>query len=91
MVKVGRKSRLPASLQQELVRLFVAGVSARTAAELVGVNRNTAILYFHKLRELIAEKLTQDAPFLDGEIEFFPVAIIWFILYKRYKYFSSFG
>jgi len=28
---------------------FAAGVSARTAPELVGVNRNTAILYFHKL------------------------------------------
>ena len=69
MVKVRRKSRLPASLQQELVRLFVAGVSARTVAELAGVNRNTAILYFHKFRELIAEKLAQDVPFLDGEIE----------------------
>jgi transposase len=47
----------------------VAGVPARTAAELTGVNRHTATLYFHKLREVIAGKLDQEAPFLHGEIE----------------------
>lgn len=35
---------------------FVAGVAARTAGELAGVNRNTAILFYCKLREVIAEK-----------------------------------
>ena len=70
MVSKRRKSRLSVSIQQELVRHFVAGASARSAAELCGVNRNTAILYFHKLRELIAEKLTADAPdLMAGEIE----------------------
>ena len=48
---------------------FVAGVSARTAAELVGVNRNTAILFFHKLREIIADNVAKEVPFLQGEIE----------------------
>jgi transposase len=51
------------------LRLFVAGVPARTAAELTGVNRNTAILSFHKLREIITARLAEEAPFLDGEIE----------------------
>jgi transposase len=70
MVSKRRKSRLPASIQHELIRYFVAGASARSAAELCGVNRNTAILYFHKLRELIAEKLVADAPdLMAGEIE----------------------
>jgi transposase len=70
MVSNRRKSRLSVSIQQELVRHFVAGASARSAAELCGVNRNTAILYFHKLRELIAENLAADAPdFMAGEIE----------------------
>jgi transposase len=69
MDKARRKSRLLPSIQLELLRLFVAGVPARTAAELTGVNRNTAILYFHKLRELIAEKLAEQTPFLDGEVE----------------------
>jgi transposase len=52
-----------------LIRQFVAGVPARVAAELTGVNRNTATLFFHKLRELIADKLAEEAPFLDGEVE----------------------
>lgn len=64
-----RRSRLLPSIQLELLRLFVAGVPARTAAELTGVNRNTAILYFHKLREIIAARLAEESPFLDGEIE----------------------
>lgn len=69
MIKSRRKSKLSLSIQEELIRLFVAGTSARTSAELCGVNRNTAILYFHKLRELIAEKLSEETPFLDGEVE----------------------
>ena len=69
MDKARRKSRLLPSIQQDLIRQFVAGVPARTAAELTGVNRNTASLFFHKLRELIADKLAEEAPFLDGEVE----------------------
>ena len=69
MDAIRRRSRLRASIQLELIRHFVAGVPARTAAELSGVNRNTAILYFHKLRELIADRLADEAPFLDGEVE----------------------
>ncbi len=70
MVSKRRKSRLRASIQRELIGYFVAGASARSAAELCGVNRNTAILYFHKLRELIAERLVADAPdLMAGEIE----------------------
>ena len=70
MVSKRRKSRLSASIQQALIQHFVAGASARSAAEICGVNRNTAILYFHKLRELIAENLVADAPdLMAGEIE----------------------
>jgi transposase len=69
MDKARRKSRLLPSIQQELIRQFVAGVPARTASELTSVNRNTAILFFHKLRELIADRLAEEAPFLDGEVE----------------------
>ena len=69
MDKPRRRSRLVLSVQLELLKLFAAGVPARTAAELTGVNRNTAILYYHKLRELIAAKLAEQSPFLDGEVE----------------------
>ena len=69
MVRQRRKSRLLPSIQKLLLEQFAAGVSARTAAELVGISRNTAILYFHKLREVIAKQMAAEAPFLEGEIE----------------------
>ena len=40
--------------QSKLLEMFVGGVPARTAAELVGVNRHSATLFYHKLREIIA-------------------------------------
>ncbi len=63
-----RKSRLSQYKQNKLIELFVTGVTARTAAELVGVNKNTAAYYFHRLRLLIY----QNSPHLemfDGEVE----------------------
>ena len=50
------------------MKLFVAGATARTAADLVGVNRHTATLFFRKLREKIAEHQTHELP-MHGEIE----------------------
>jgi transposase len=64
-----RRSRLCLATRRALLLQFVAGVQARTAADLVGVNRNTAILFFLKLREVIAAKLDEDSPFLAGQIE----------------------
>ena len=51
-----------------MIELFAAGVTARTAAELIDVNKSTAAYYFHRLRLLIF----QNSPHLemfDGEIE----------------------
>ena len=48
-----RKSRLSQHKQNKLIELFVVGVTARTASELVNVNKNTAAYYFHRLRLLI--------------------------------------
>ncbi|MFJ5692223.1 IS1595 family transposase, partial [Providencia stuartii] len=47
--------RLSQYKQARLLELFIAGSTARIAAELVGVHRNTAAYYFHRLRVLIAE------------------------------------
>ena len=63
-----RKSRLSQHKQNKLIELFVVGVTARTASELVNVNKNTAAYYFHRLRLLIY----QTSPHLEmfeGEIE----------------------
>jgi transposase len=48
--------RLSPRRRGELVKLFVAGATARAAAELVGVHRNSAALFFTKLRRLIAAR-----------------------------------
>ncbi|NJD85513.1 IS1595 family transposase, partial [Candidatus Erwinia dacicola] len=42
-----RKSRLSQYKQERLLEQFIAGSTARIAAELVGVHRNTAAYYFH--------------------------------------------
>ena len=60
MVKARRRSRLSVSIQKELIQYFCAGVTARSAAQLAGINRNTAVLFYHKLRELILEHLAAE-------------------------------
>lgn len=65
-----RKSRLSRVKQNKLIEHFVAGTTARTAADLVGVNRKTAAYYFHRLRVIISQHLEQEADeHLSGEIE----------------------
>lgn len=46
----------------------MAGTTARTAAELAGVNRNTARLFYHRLRTIIARHVVQSYP-LARELE----------------------
>ena len=70
MVKSRHRSGLSRSIQLELLKYFCAGTTARSAAELTGVNRNTSILFFHKLREVIFDELAASEPgLMGGEIE----------------------
>lgn len=65
-----RRSRIPKAKQERLIEYFVSGSSARCAAELVGVHRNTAAYYFQRLRELIAIQTEQETnQIFDGMIE----------------------
>ncbi len=50
------------------MELFVAGSNARTAADLIGINKNTSTNYFMKFRKIIAENIAHSTHF-DGEIE----------------------
>ncbi len=52
----------------------MAGTRARCAASLVGVNRNTSAYYFHRLREIIAYYLEQEANILNRKPIWFSVA-----------------
>ncbi len=63
-----RKSRLSESKQQRLIELFISGSTARTAASLIGVNKNSAAYYFHRLRQLIYQAV-EDETLFSGEIE----------------------
>ena len=63
-----RKSRLSQYKQNKLIELFVAGITARIAAELTNVNKSTAAYYFHRLRLLIY-KNSSHLEMFDGEVE----------------------
>ena len=62
-----RRSRLSLYKQNELIKLFVAGSTARAAAEIVEVNKHTSATFFLRLRQLIASQLPSYE--LDGEVE----------------------
>lgn len=62
-----RRSRLTPRQQGRLIEYFVTGSTARAAGEVVGVQANTAALFFIRLRQLIASKLPSYE--LDGEVE----------------------
>lgn len=62
-----QRSRLSGKQQGRLIDLFVAGATERAAAEIVGMNRNTARTFYHRLHQLIASKLPRYD--LSGEVE----------------------
>lgn len=62
-----RRSRLSTSKQYKLIKLFVAGSTARAAGEIIGVQANTSASFFMRLRQLIASK--QPSFELSGEVE----------------------
>jgi transposase len=63
-----KRCRLERYKQIKLLEMFVAQVTARTAADLVDVNYHTAHLFYHKLREIITAYLEAEWP-MDGEVE----------------------
>ena len=62
-----RKSRLSSRDQTKLIEHFVAGTTARAASEIIGIQANTAIRFYQRLRQLIASKLPGYKLF--GEVE----------------------
>ena len=56
------RCRIGARKQVGLLELFVAEVTARTAADLTGLHRNSVALFYHKLRRLIAVKMAEVEP-----------------------------
>lgn len=63
-----RRSRLTDKQSARLLEHFVAGTPARPAADLVGVNRNTARLFYHRLRVIIAQCLSRNSALKGGTV-----------------------
>lgn len=62
--------KLKKSIQKKLLEFFVAEVTARAAADLVGIHPNSAALFYHKIRLVIAHYLSLQADeIFDGQIE----------------------
>ena len=56
--------------QRWLLEFFVLQATARSAADVVGIQANTAALFYHKIRQVIAAQLDLQAEeVLGGEIE----------------------
>jgi transposase len=63
-----KRCKLSKKHQRRLIEFFVLEVTARSAGNMLGIQANTAALFYRKLRELIAYRLEEEWPF-DGEVE----------------------
>jgi transposase len=63
-----KRSKLGKKQQLRLLECFVMEVTARSAANVLGMQPNTAMLFYRKLRHLIAGELTKQFP-EHGEFE----------------------
>jgi len=62
--------KLSKKVQRRLLEFFTAEVTARTAADLLDIQPNTAALFYHKIRLVIDYHLSLEADELfDGEVE----------------------
>ncbi len=64
-----KHAKISRNKQKKLIEHFIAGTTARTAAELALVHRNTATKFYHKLRKKIAAKQEERSKKIGGEIE----------------------
>ena len=64
------RCKLSRKQQSRLVEFFVLEVTARSAASVLGIQPNTAALYYRKLRQLIVEQLARvEHEVFDGAVE----------------------
>ena len=64
------RCKLSKKIQRRLLEFFTAEVTARTAADLLNIQPNTAALFYHKIRLVIDYYLSLEADELfDGEVE----------------------
>ena len=64
-----KRCKLPICKQKLLLNLFIAGCTARAAAPIVAVNRETAKLFFRKLRKRLYDYHISESRKLNGIVE----------------------
>ena len=64
-----KRCKISKKIQLRLLEYFVLEVTARSAADVLGLQANTAALFYRKVRELIAEHAAADEELLGGEVE----------------------
>ena len=64
-----KRCKLSKKIQLRLLEYFVLEVTARSAANVLGLQANTTALFYRKVRELIAEHAAADEELLGGEVE----------------------
>jgi transposase len=62
--------KLSKNKQLKLMKYFIVGATARAAADLVGIHRNGAVHFFHKLQVKIALKQQDRNEQFSGTVEF---------------------
>ena len=62
--------KLKKSIQKRLLEFFVLEVTARSAADILDIQPNSAILFYHKIRQVIDYHLSLEADeIFEGKIE----------------------
>ena len=62
--------KLKKSIQNKLLEFFVLEITARAVADLLGIQANSAILFYRKICEVISYHLALEADeVFDGQIE----------------------
>ncbi len=64
-----KRCKLPRQLQLRLLENFVLQVTARSAADVHGIQANTVALFYRKIRLVIAARLEHEAVPFTGEID----------------------
>ena len=64
------RCKLSKKVQSQLLEYFVLEVTARSAADILGIQPNSAALFYYKIREIISYNLElESAEYFAGEIE----------------------
>ena len=64
------RCKLKKSIQKKLLQFFVLEVTAHSAADLLGIHPNSAVLFYRKVREVISHHLSLEADMVfDGSVE----------------------